>query len=174
MRKLPVAVLVFGILVGALIGGGVAMLLNGSDKSRTAAADAPAVKSVATVLDGSGESPAVATDASAAKPEARVAATPVAMELRIVALKQSMLEVRSAKGGKYVHRRYDRGEFFVVRVGAGFTVSAEDGAAFELRLGDESLGLLQPEGGPVYSQSIDLAVNRSQSTAPPTIVQSAE
>jgi hypothetical protein len=51
-------------------------------------------------------------------------------------------------------------------VGEGFTVSADDGTAFEWRLGDQSLGLLQAEGGPVYTQSADLAAQR-QPIAPP-------
>ena len=80
-----------------------------------------------------------------------------------------MLEVRSAKGDKYVHRNYNPGEFFVVRVGAGFTVSADDGSAFEWRLGDQSLGLLQPEGGPVYSQNVDLAAQRQPIVTTPPV-----
>ena len=141
-RKLPVAVPVLGILVVALIGAGGVLMLNSGDKS-----------------------PAVITDPSSNQ-GAGVAAEPVAPQLRIVALKRSMLEVRSAKGDKYVHRNYNPGEFFIVRVGEGFTVSADDGAAFEWRLGDQSLGLLQAEGGPVYTQSADLAAQR-QPILPP-------
>lgn len=141
-RKLPVAVPVLGILVVALIGGGAALMLSNGDKS-----------------------PAAITDPSS-NAGAGVTAEPTAPQLRIVALKRSMLEVRSAKGDKYVHRNYNPGEFFVVRVGAGFTVSADDGTAFEWRLGDQSLGLLQPEGGPVYSQNVDLAAQRQPIAAP--------
>ena len=101
---------------------------------------------------------------------ALVAGGAVVLLNRIIALKRSMLEVRSAKGDKYVHRYYNPGEFFVVRVGAGFTVSAEDGAAFEWRLGDQSLGLLQETGGPVFSQSVDQAAQRPPiGIAPPVI-----
>jgi len=145
-RKLPVAVPVLGILVVALIGGGAALMLSNGDKSPTAI-----------------------TDPSAASVGAGVAAEPAAPQLRIVALKRSMLEVRSAKGDKYVHRNYNPGEFFVVRVGAGFTVSADDGSAFEWRLGDQSLGLLQPEGGPVYSQNVDLAAQRQPIVIAPPV-----
>ncbi|MEQ1783490.1 MAG: helix-turn-helix domain-containing protein [Hyphomonadaceae bacterium] len=144
-RKLPVAVPVLGILVVALVGAGAVLMLNSGDKS-----------------------PAVITDPSSNQ-GAGVAAEPVAPQLRIVALKRSMLEVRSAKGDKYVHRFYNPGEFFVVRVGAGFTVSADDGAAFEWRLGDQSLGLLQPEGGPVYSQNVDLAAQRQPIVVAPPV-----
>lgn len=145
-RKLPVAAPVLGILVVALVGAGAMLMLNNGDKSTSAL-----------------------TDASSTTPGAGAAAEPAAPQLRIVALKRSMLEVRSAKGDKYVHRNYNPGEFFVVRVGAGFTVSAEDGAAFEWRLGDQSLGLLQPEGGPVYSQNVDLAAQRQPIVIAPPV-----
>src|SRR5690606_5612135 len=47
------------------------------------------------------------------------------------------------------------------RVGAGWTISVNDGSAFEWRLGDHSLGPVQAEGGQVYSQSVDLAAQRT-------------
>ncbi len=136
-RKLPVAVPVLGILVVGLIGAAAVVLLNGGDKAQTPAQ-----------IEQAGR------DATGPIVE------PVAPQFRIVALKSALLEVRSAKGDKYVRRTFAPGESFIVRVGAGFTVTAEDGAAFEWRMGDQSLGLIQPEGGPVYSQSVDLAAQR--------------
>lgn len=149
-RKLPVAVPVLGILVLALIGGGAALMLSNGDKS-----------------------PAAITDPSSANVGAGVTAEPVAPQLRIVALKRSFLEVRSAKGDKFVYRYLNPGEFFTPRAGSGWTVSAEDGSAFEWRLGDQSLGLLQPEGGPVYSQNVDLAAQRQPIVAAPPPVDPA-
>lgn len=142
-RKLPLAVPVLGLLVVGLAVAGAVIIFATGDKP------APA-----------------ATASSGVGTPATSAVEPVSPQLRIVALKRGMLEVRSAKGDKYVHRPYNAGEFFIVRVGEGFTVSADDGTAFEWRLGDQSLGLLQPEGGPVYTQSADLAAQR-QPIAPP-------
>lgn len=142
-RKLPLAVPVLGLLVVGLAVAGAVIIFATGDKP------APA----ATASTGAGAPAAAVVE-------------PVSPQLRIVALKRGMLEVRSAKGDKYVHRPYNAGEFFIVRVGEGFTVSADDGTAFEWRLGDQSLGLLQPEGGPVYTQSADLAAQR-QPIAPP-------
>lgn len=142
-RKLPVAVPMLGILIVALVGGGGVYLLTSGEKA-----------------------PAATSESSTPNAGAGPIVEPVTPQLRIVALKRAMLEVRSAKGDKYVHRAYNPGEFFVVRVGAGFTVTAEDGTAFEWKLGDQSLGLLQAEGGPVYSQSVDQAAQR-QPVAPP-------
>src|SRR5690606_30443528 len=89
----------------------------------------------------------------------------VTQQLRIVAVKPARIEIRSAAGDKMVNREFLPGEPFLVRVGAGWTVSTEDGSAFEWRLGEQSLGLLAPEG-PVYSQSVDIAAER-----PPVIVE---
>jgi len=142
-RKLPVAVPVLGLVVAGLAVGGIVVMVNSGPKG-------PA---------------AVTTDPAAIAATGPIA-EPAAPQLRIVALKRAMLEVRSAKGDKYVHRYYNPGESFIVRVGANFTVSAEDGTAFEWRLGDQSLGLMQPEGGPVYSQNVDLAAQRQPIAAP--------
>jgi hypothetical protein len=82
-------------------------------------------------------------------------------QLRIVALRSSLLEVRSAAGDKYVHREFAPGEVYTPRVGAGWTVSAQDGSAFEWRLGDKSLGLLGETPTPVNAQSVDIAATRT-------------
>ena len=141
-RKLPVAVPMLGILIVGLVGAGAVFFLANGDKQPTVAAD-PA-----------------ATEAAATAAAATEAANAVSQRLRIVALRPGSVEVRSAKGDKYVHRDFVAGESYPVRVGAGWTVSVSDGSAFEWRLGDQSLGLLQPEGGQVYSQNVDLAAQR--------------
>ncbi len=150
-RKLPVAVPMLGILIVALVAGGAFVLLSSGDKQAQTGEGATAA-GVATV------DPA-ATDASLA----------VGQRLRLVALRSGSVEVRSAKGDKYVHRDFIAGESYSVRVGAGWTVSVSDGSAFEWRLGDQSLGLLQPEGGQVYSQSVDLAAQRPPIVTEPVI-----
>ena len=143
-RKLPVAIPMLGILIVGLIGAaGVFFLANG-DKNPASPGDPSATASASA-------NPATAVDAANA----------VSQRLRIVALRPGSVEVRSAKGDKYVHRDFVAGESYPVRVGAGWTVSVNDGSAFEWRLGDQSLGLVQPEGGQVYSQSIDLAAQRT-------------
>lgn len=141
-RKLPVAVPMLGILIVALVAGaGVFFLANG-DKQTTVAGD-----------------PSATADPSVAA--AGAITNPVNQSMRIVALRPGSVEVRSAKGDKYVHRDFVTGESYPVRVGVGWTVSVSDGSAFEWRLGDQSLGLLQPEGGQVYTQSVDLAAQRT-------------
>jgi hypothetical protein len=85
--------------------------------------------------------------------------------LHIVAVRRALLEVRSANGDKYVHRFLEPGESYPPRVGYGWTVSTDDGSAFEWRLGDRPLGLLAPAGGPVQKQSVDLVLAQATASA---------
>jgi cytoskeleton protein RodZ len=144
-RKLPVALPVLGLLVVALVGAaGLFFVFNGDDAAPAAGA-APADGSTA----------------------AAVAAAVEAPPLHIVALRRARIEVRSAAGDKFLARYMEPGEVYPPRVGAGWTVSTEDGSAFEWRLGDRSLGLVAAEGGPVYAQSVDLAAKREPVDLPP-------
>ena len=151
-RKLPTAVPVFGFLIVALLAGaGYFFFANGdnaTDTPQVADTGAPAP------TQGAPSIGVIAAPAPSALPQ-----------LRIVALKREQLEVRSADGTKFVHRNFEPGESYPPRVGSGWTVSTPDGAAFEWRLGDNSLGLLA-ETGAVNAQSVDVAAQR-----PPIIAE---
>ncbi|HVY88236.1 MAG TPA: RodZ domain-containing protein [Hyphomonadaceae bacterium] len=149
--RLPVAVPVLGILVVGLVGAAVAFfLMNGSGEKK--------------------EKAAAAVASAAAHPD-QVAATapPVVQQLQIVAVKRALLEVRSAKGDKYVRRYFSPGERYNVRNGAGWTVTADDGSAFEWQLNGQSLGLLSNDAAPVYAQSADIAAKRTPVGAPAVV-----
>jgi transcriptional regulator with XRE-family HTH domain len=145
-RKLPVAVPMLGFLIVGLVGAAAVVFLNNGEKQPTSAG--------------------TTTNTSTATTAAVDPANAVGQRLRIVALRPGSVEVRSAKGDKYVHRDFVAGESYPVRVGAGWTVSVNDGTAFEWRLGDASLGLVQAEGGQVYSQSVDTAAQRAPTAIP--------
>jgi hypothetical protein len=151
-RKLPVAIPAFGLLIVALVGaaGVYAVMQANAGKGPSAKAAAHATETAAAV------------DASA---------VPVAPPLHIVAVKEARIEVRGADGTKFLARTFVPGESYSPRVGAGWTVTTSDGSAFEWRLGDQSLGLLAPEG-PVYAQSVDLAMKREPVASP--VVPDAE
>ncbi len=146
-RKGVSAAPVFGLLVAglAVAGGGYYVLTSG----------------------GSGESnqasPRVAAGAPAAT-AAETAATPQAsaptQTLRIYATKRARVEFRGADGTKFLARYFSPGESYAPRVGAGWTVTTNEGDAFEWRLGDMTLGQLSEDGGPVYAQSVDAALSR--------------
>ena len=152
-RRMPVAVPVLGVLVAAFALGGGAFAILSSNGSQTV-----------TSGDKAG-SPTPAGSAAAAQSPASLASAGPAVQsaadqLTIVALKRARLEVRSANGDSYRARYFSPGERYAPRVGAGWTVTTPDGSAFEWRRGDVSFGLLAPQGGPVYAQSVDLALQR--------------
>ena len=86
-----------------------------------------------------------------------VAVTP---NLTLRALERSWIEVRGADGTVYLSKQLNAGEVYIPRVGAGWTVTARDGSAFEWRLDGASLGLLSDTGQPVYAASVDRALER--------------
>ena len=161
-RRLPAALPVLGFLIIALAGAAVAFFVMNGDKP-TASAD---TTDAATTVKAN-EPPQSPSGILAAAPATDAVAP--AQNLRIVAVKRGLLEVRSANGDKYVRRYYEPGESYTPRIGAGWTVTApEDGSAFEWRLGDQSLGLLG-ESGPVYAQSVDIAAKR-----PPVVLETTQ
>lgn len=145
-RKLPMALPVLGMVIVALLAGGaVYFVVRGTGASApTQTAHAPSTPVTA------------APDVEPTGPAVTNTAGPV---LRLVALKRARIEVRGADGTPYRKRFFSPGESYSPRVGAGWTVTTNDGSAFEWRLGDASLGLLAPEG-PVYAQAVDLALSR--------------
>lgn len=152
-RRLPVALPVLGILVVALaIGGGAFAVLS----SNGAQMPTPATKGVSPSTSGL----AAASESPSSVASIGPAVQNAANTLTIVALKRARLEVRGANGDSYRARYFSPGERYAPRVGAGWTVTTPDGSAFEWRRGEVSLGLLAPQGGPVYAQSVDLALQR--------------
>jgi hypothetical protein len=137
------------VAAGLVIGGGVAWVLTSPRRVAPPAAEVPA---------GAPVTGAAAPATAQAGPA-----------LKLVAVSRARIEVRGADGTKFLARSFSPGESYNPRVGAGWTVTTPDGAAFEWRLGDVSLGLLAPEGGPVYAQSVDLALARQPvlTEAPP-------
>jgi hypothetical protein len=86
---------------------------------------------------------------------ARPASYPNApLTLRVVALKRERIEISSRDTPKFVDRYFEPGEEYFMSVGNDWTVSTPNGAAFEWRAGDASLGLLA-DAGPVKAQRID-------------------
>lgn len=89
--------------------------------------------------------------------------------LTLTATRKAWLEVRGADGTIFRSRSMAAGETYYPRVGAGWTVSARDGGAFEWRLGDAVIASLGPDGGAVYSASVDSAAARAAETAAPAL-----
>ncbi len=88
--------------------------------------------------------------------------------LSIAALSQGWIEVRGADGTIFRSRTMAAGEtYHRLRIGAGWTVSARDGGAFEWRVGDIVVEPLGEPGAPVYAISVDaVAARAAEKTAP--------
>jgi transcriptional regulator with XRE-family HTH domain len=86
-------------------------------------------------------------------------------ELSIVALKNAWIEVRGADGTIFRSRTMGRGEIYYPRVGADWTVTVQDGSAFEWRLDDIPVGRLSETAEPIYSASIDEAATFAREQA---------
>ncbi|MEM0987137.1 MAG: helix-turn-helix domain-containing protein [Pseudomonadota bacterium] len=88
------------------------------------------------------------------------------LELTLIALEDAWVEVRGPDGTLYRNRVMQAGETYIPRSGAGWTISARNGNAFEWRLGDAVVGPLGPEDAPVFAASVDTAADRARTAAP--------
>lgn len=133
-------------------------LKPGSEPARTAP-DAVALTDV--VVDGS-RAPLVATIPATA-PALRN------LDLEIYAVRRARLEVRGADGTKYIDRVLPAGESFLPRLDAGWTVTTDDGGAFEWRHDGQSIAAMGAAGVPLYAMRIDdVAARLSDQIAPQT------
>lgn len=82
------------------------------------------------------------------------------IDLSLKAVKTSWIEVRGSDGTVYLSKQMLAGDVYVPRVGAGWTVTVQDGSAFEWRRDGVSLGLVDPDGGQVHATSVDVAAQR--------------
>ena len=94
---------------------------------------------------------------------------PTHLPLELVAARQGWLEVRGADGTIFRSRVMAAGENYFPRLDAGWTVSAKDGGAFQWRVGDVVIGPLGPEGGAVFSVSVDQKLAEAADMAAPTV-----
>lgn len=83
-----------------------------------------------------------------------------ASDLTLRAVSRAWIEVRGSDGTVYLSRELAPGDVYVPRVGAGWTITARDGGAFEWYLSGQSLGTLAETGLPVYSAAVDEAMDR--------------
>ncbi len=91
------------------------------------------------------------------------------MELTLVALEDAWVEVRGPDGTLYRNRIMRAGETYIPRSGAGWTISARNGAAFEWRVGDAVVGPLGPQDAAVFAASVDAAASRAKEAATPAL-----
>jgi len=94
---------------------------------------------------------------------------PDTLPLELVAVRQGWLEVRGADGTIFRSRTMAENETYFPRLNAGWTVSAQDGGAFEWRVGDIVVGPLGPDGAEVFSVSVDEQLARAAEVSAPAM-----
>jgi len=95
-----------------------------------------------------------------------------AIPLTLVAVRRGWVEVRGANGTLFRDREMRAGEVYYPRIGAGWTVSARDGGAFEWRVGDVVVGPLGADETSVYAESVDLVARQALKSVAPTLAAS--
>ncbi|MEM0986952.1 MAG: helix-turn-helix domain-containing protein [Pseudomonadota bacterium] len=95
-----------------------------------------------------------------------------AIPLTLVAVRRGWVEVRGANGTLFRDREMRPGEVYYPRIGAGWTVSARDGGAFEWRVGDVVVGPLGTNEVSVYAESVDLIAREALRSVAPTLAAS--
>ncbi|MEM7768023.1 MAG: helix-turn-helix domain-containing protein [Pseudomonadota bacterium] len=95
-----------------------------------------------------------------------------AIPLTLVAVRKGWIEVRGANGTLFRDREMRSGEVYFPRIGAGWTVSARDGGAFEWRVGDVVVGPLGTSETSVYAESVDLVARDALKSVAPTLAAS--
>lgn len=91
------------------------------------------------------------------------------LPLTLTALKSEWIEVRGADGTIFRSRNMAKGEVYHPRIGAGWTVSARDGAAFVWNVGDLEVGPLGETASPVYAISVDAVASEAQAMSSPAL-----
>ncbi len=96
------------------------------------------------------------------------------LPLSITATRRAWIEVRGADGTIFRSRDMAAGETYHPRIGAGWTVTARDGGAFEWRVGDAVVGTLGETGADVYAASVDAAARRAASATAPALAATGD
>ncbi|MEM6410480.1 MAG: helix-turn-helix domain-containing protein [Pseudomonadota bacterium] len=96
------------------------------------------------------------------------------LPLTLTAVRQGWIEVRGSDGTVFRSRAMAAGEVYHPRIGAGWTVSARDGAAFIWHLGDVEIGPLGEDPAAVYAISVDTVAQVAQDIAAPALAAVGE
>jgi len=147
----------FAAAVGlTLIGGLALVVMNQSDDT---SAPVVAVQAQAPA-NGAHESIFLAVEQEAVLPQ---------LPLTLTATRTAWLEVRGADGTIFRSRNMSAGEVYHPRIGAGWSVSAQNGGAFVWQVGDIEVGMLGEEETPVYAVDVDAVASHAQTVAAPAL-----
>lgn len=91
------------------------------------------------------------------------------LPLALTAKTAAWLEVRGADGTIFRSRSMAAGEVYYPRIGAGWTVTARDGSAFNWSVGDIEIAPLGDASAPVYAVSVDVVAAEAQAISSPAL-----
>ncbi|CAI8402859.1 MAG: hypothetical protein CME93_00830 [Hyphomonadaceae bacterium] len=83
-------------------------------------------------------------------------------EVSIRALRPAWIEVRGSDGTVFRNKQMDAGEVYFPRMMAGWTITTDDGGAFEWQLDGRVFDVLGANGKPEYGLSVDDAAARGR------------
>lgn len=155
----------FAVAAGlALVGGLALMVMNESEDDATnlpnTAIISAQAQNNAAPINGAHDSLFLALEQDAALPQ---------LPLTLTAKQTAWLEVRGADGTIFRSRNMSAGEIYHPRIGANWSVSAQNGGAFVWQVGDIEIGVLGEEDTPVYAVNIDAVAAHAQSVAAPAL-----
>ena len=148
----------FAVAAGLTLVGGLGLLVF----HQTDNTQASAVQTVAgqAPSNGAHESLFLALEQDAALPQ---------LPLTLTATQEAWVEVRGADGTIFRSRTMSAGEVYHPRIGAGWSVSAQNGGAFIWEVGDVSIGALGEADVPVYAVDIDAIAAHAQTVVAPAL-----
>lgn len=148
----------FAVAVGLTLVGGLGFLMM--SQSHVSNEGAAPVVAAQLPSNGAHESLFLALDQEAALPQ---------LPLTLTATRTAWVEVRGADGTIFRSRTMDAGEVYHPRIGAGWSVSAQNGGAFVWQVGDLPIGALGELDVPVYAVDIDAVAAHAQAVAAPAL-----
>ena len=155
------AVAGFGIAVGLTLVTGLGFAVLGQSQD-VGSPSTSTVKTVQVPANGAHDSLFLALDEDAVLPQ---------LPLTLTATRTAWLEVRGADGTIFRSRNMSAGETYHPRIGAGWSVSAQDGGAFLWEVGQIEIGFLGEEETPVYAVNVDGVAAHAQTIAAPALAR---
>ena len=151
----------FAIAVGLTLVAGLGFAVLGQSEDVSPVSNST-VQTVQAPANGAHDSLFLALEQDAALPQ---------LPLTLTATRAAWLEVRGADGTIFRSRNMAAGETYHPRIGAGWSVSAQDGGAFLWEVGQIEIGFLGEEETPVYAVNIDGVAAHAQTIAAPALAR---
>lgn len=150
----------FAVAAGLTLVGGLALMVMNQSEEEGSTTGKTTIVAAHAPTNGAHDSLFLALEQDAALPQ---------LPLTLTASRTAWLEVRGADGTIFRSRNMSAGEIYHPRIGANWSVSAQNGGAFVWQVGDIEIGVLGEEDTPVYAVNIDAVAAHAQTVAAPAL-----